>query len=99
MKTSRLYHQLHSLLGQPIGWADQRHLQTLIWMVIGLVWSECISKREMEGLCTDSCGLCSKSSTAIQSVVAQSPYQRAQAVQSADSKRPLWVGSISHHAD
>ncbi len=43
MKTSRLYHQLHELLGQPIGWADQRHLQTLIWMVIGVVCSECIS--------------------------------------------------------
>lgn len=43
MRTSRLYHQLHSLLGQPITWADQRHLQTLIWMVIGLVCSECIS--------------------------------------------------------
>ncbi len=24
-------------------WADQRHLQTLIWMVIGLVCSECIN--------------------------------------------------------
>lgn len=43
MRTSRLYHQLHNLLGQPIAWADQRHLQTLIWMVIGLVCSECIS--------------------------------------------------------
>ena len=43
MRTSRLYHQLHQLLGQSISWADQRHLQTLIWMVIGLVCSECIS--------------------------------------------------------
>ena len=43
MRTSRLYHQLHNLLSQPIAWADQRHLQTLIWMVIGLVCSECIS--------------------------------------------------------
>ncbi len=43
MRTSRLYHQLYNLLGQPIQWADQRHLQTLIWMVIGLVCSECIN--------------------------------------------------------
>jgi hypothetical protein len=43
MKTSRLYHQLHSLLGQSMEWADQRHLQTLVWMVIGVICSECIS--------------------------------------------------------
>ena len=43
MRASRLYHQLQTLLGQPIPWADQRHLQTLIWMVIGLVCSECIN--------------------------------------------------------
>ena len=43
MRTSRLYHQLQTLLGQSIPWVDQRHLQTLIWMVIGLVCSECIN--------------------------------------------------------
>jgi hypothetical protein len=43
MRTSRLYHQLCTLLGQSSEWADQRHVQTLIWMVIGLVCSECIS--------------------------------------------------------
>src|SRR4028119_2449570 len=43
MRTSRLYHQLQTLLGQSIPWADQRHFQTLIWMVIGLVCSECIN--------------------------------------------------------
>jgi len=43
MRTSRLYHQLCELLGQSSEWADQRHLHTLIWMVIGLVCSECIS--------------------------------------------------------
>lgn len=43
MRTSRLYHQLQTLLGQSIPWADQRHLHTLIWMVIGLVCSECIN--------------------------------------------------------
>jgi hypothetical protein len=31
------------LLGQSLPWADQRHCQTLIWMVIGLVCSECIN--------------------------------------------------------
>jgi hypothetical protein len=43
MPPSRLYHQLQTLLGQSISWADGRHLQTLIWMVIGLVCSECIN--------------------------------------------------------
>jgi hypothetical protein len=43
MRTSRLYHQLCDLLGQSSPWADQRHLQTLIWMVIGVICSECIS--------------------------------------------------------
>lgn len=43
MRTSRLYDQLQTLLGQPIPWADQRHLQTLIWMVIGVIYAECIS--------------------------------------------------------
>lgn len=43
MKTSRLYNQLQTLLGQSIAWADQRHLQTLIWMVIGVIGAECIS--------------------------------------------------------
>lgn len=43
MRTSRLYHQLCDLLGQSSPWADRRHLQTLIWMVIGVICSECIS--------------------------------------------------------
>lgn len=44
MRTSRLHHQLQTLLGQhALPWADQRHLQTLVWMVIGLVCSECIN--------------------------------------------------------
>lgn len=43
MKTSRLYDQLQTLLGQSIPCVDKRHLQTLIWMVIGLICSECIS--------------------------------------------------------
>lgn len=43
MKTSRLYNQLQTLLGQSSAWADQRHLQTLIWMVIGVILAECIN--------------------------------------------------------
>ena len=43
MRTSRLYDQLQTLLGQPIPWADRRHLQTLLWMVIGVICAECIS--------------------------------------------------------
>lgn len=43
MRTSRLHHQLQTLLGQSIPWTDHRHCQTLIWMVIGLICSECIN--------------------------------------------------------
>lgn len=43
MRTSRLYDQLQILLSQPTTWADRRHLQTLIWMVIGVICAECIS--------------------------------------------------------
>lgn len=43
MRTSRLYDQLQTLLGQPMPWADKRHLQTLIGMVIGVIFAECIS--------------------------------------------------------
>jgi hypothetical protein len=39
MRTSRLHHQLQTLLGQSIPWTHSRHCQTLIWMVIGLVCS------------------------------------------------------------
>ena len=43
MRASRLYNQLQKLLGQSMPWADQRHLRTLIWMVIGLICSEGIN--------------------------------------------------------
>lgn len=42
-ETSRLYDELYSLVGQPTRWADIRHLQTLVWMVIGLICSGCIN--------------------------------------------------------
>lgn len=42
-ETSRLYDELLTLVGQPTCWADVRHLQTLVWMVIGLICSGCIS--------------------------------------------------------
>ena len=43
MRTSRLYDQLQTLLGQLIPWVDRRHVQTLIWMVVGVICAECIS--------------------------------------------------------
>lgn len=42
-KTSHIYNELLKLLGQSKSWADIRHLHTLIWMVIGLICSGCIS--------------------------------------------------------
>ena len=41
--TSPLDHPLFNLLGQSKAWADLRHLQTLCWMVIGLICSGCIN--------------------------------------------------------
>lgn len=43
MRTSRIYDQMQILLRQSTPWADQRHLQTMLWMVIGLICSECIN--------------------------------------------------------
>lgn len=44
--TSRLYDSLLEVYGQHGNWLDKRHLKTLVWMVIGLVWSGKISLTE-----------------------------------------------------
>jgi hypothetical protein len=36
-KSPRLYRELMALCGQPGQWRDLRHLQTLAWMVVGLI--------------------------------------------------------------
>lgn len=41
--TSRLYDGLVALLSQSKEWADVRHLYTLVWMVIGLIYSGRVS--------------------------------------------------------
>jgi hypothetical protein len=38
----RLYSELVTLCGQPGQWRDVRHLQTLAWMVAGLIQAECV---------------------------------------------------------
>jgi hypothetical protein len=38
----RLYSELLELCGQPGQWRDVRHLQTLAWMVGGLIHAECV---------------------------------------------------------
>jgi hypothetical protein len=38
----RLYSELVGLCGQPGQWRDVRHVQTLAWMVVGLVQAECV---------------------------------------------------------
>ena len=37
----RLYSELMALYGQAGQWRDVRHLQTLAWMVVGLIQVEC----------------------------------------------------------
>jgi len=39
-KSPRLYSELMELCGQPGQWRDVRHLQTLAWMVVGLIQAE-----------------------------------------------------------
>jgi hypothetical protein len=41
--TPRLYSGLLELFGQPGQWRDRRHLQTLAWMVVGLIESSCVN--------------------------------------------------------
>src|SRR5437870_11628939 len=41
--TPRLYCELVALLGQPRQWRDRRHLQTFIWVMVGLIHSGCVS--------------------------------------------------------
>jgi len=41
--TPRLYSGLMELLGQPGQWRDVRHLHTLVWLVVGLIHSGCVS--------------------------------------------------------
>jgi DDE family transposase len=38
----RLYSELVALCGQPGQWRDVRHLETLVWMVVGLIQAECV---------------------------------------------------------
>jgi DDE family transposase len=38
----RLYSELMELCGQPGQWRDVRHVQTLAWMVVGLIHAECV---------------------------------------------------------
>ena len=42
-KTPRLYSELVELFGQPGQWRDLRHLQTVAWMVVGLIQAGCVS--------------------------------------------------------
>ena len=41
--TPRLYSGLVELLGQSGQWRDVRHLQTVAWMVVGLIQSSCVN--------------------------------------------------------
>lgn len=41
--TPRLYSELVALVGQAGQWRDKRHLHTLVWMVVGLIQSGCVS--------------------------------------------------------
>lgn len=42
-KSPRLYSELVELCGQAGQWRDVRHVQTLAWMVVGLIQAECVN--------------------------------------------------------
>src|SRR5260221_6333983 len=42
-KTPQLHSELMELFGQPGQWRDVRHLQTLAWMVVGLIQAGCVN--------------------------------------------------------
>jgi len=44
--TSQLYDTLLNAYGQHKNWLDKRHLKTLVWMVVGIIWSGKISLPE-----------------------------------------------------
>lgn len=44
--TPQLYDTLLEVYGQHKKWLDKRHLKTLVWMVVGLIWSGKISLPE-----------------------------------------------------
>lgn len=44
--TPRLYDTLMAVYGQHGNWLDKRHLKTLVWLVIGMIWSGKISLTE-----------------------------------------------------
>jgi DDE family transposase len=41
-KSPRLYSELVALCGQPGQWQDVRHLQTFVWMVVGVIQAQCV---------------------------------------------------------
>jgi hypothetical protein len=71
MRTSHLYNQLRDLLGQSSPWVDQRHLQTMIWMVIGVICSECINLTKWRVYVRSRARLAQSQTSALQSVVTQ----------------------------
>ena len=47
--TPHLYNTLVHVLGQHAKWADQRHLKTLAWMMVGIIHAGCISLSALVG--------------------------------------------------
>ncbi|MBW4640797.1 MAG: hypothetical protein KME05_21735 [Gloeocapsa sp. UFS-A4-WI-NPMV-4B04] len=94
MRTSHLHHQLQTLLGQSNTWADRRHLQTFIWMVIGVICAECISLPKWAIYSRTRAGERSKSSTPLQPLATQSSHQCSQAVWPVDSNGTGSVGKL-----
>jgi hypothetical protein len=41
-KSPRLYSELVALCGQPGQWRDLRHVQTFVWMVVGVIQAQCV---------------------------------------------------------
>lgn len=73
--TSRLYDALHDYLSQCQSvWRDVRHLQTLCWMMIGIIQSQNVHQERLRGVCCESGNLRSVSSTTVSTVAVESAY-------------------------
>ena len=73
--TSRLYSALNSFLRQgDIQWRDARHLQTLCWMMIGIIQSQNVHPFWFWGVRQEPSDLCPVSPKAIPTLAVKSTH-------------------------
>ena len=69
----RLYSELMALCGQPGQWRDVRHLQTLAWMVVGLIQAECVQVDGMGAVRAGAGAVRAEYAAAVSALAGESP--------------------------